>query len=110
MRPASAGTKLGRVGAVGLREIRKNEEARTVVRELSLHNEDEVPLEEEIHQQTAESEVAPNPLKSQSADNLEVGLRQEAYTWPRLVFAPLKKSGHIILDACTAEGTSFLIF
>lgn len=30
-------------------------------------------------------------------------LRNEAFHWPRLVFPPLKKSGHIIIDACTAE-------
>lgn len=104
MRPARADIRLGRIGAVGLREMRKNEEARSIVKELSLHNEDQVPIEEQPYQQTVESEVAPNP---QSGDKLEASLRQEAYTWPRLVFAPLKKSGHIILDACTAEGSSF---
>lgn len=31
-------------------------------------------------------------------------LRLESFQWPRLVFPPLKKSGHIILDGCTAEG------
>jgi len=40
--------------------------------------------------------------------NLQGILRQEAYQWPRLVFRPMKKSGHIILDSCTAEGLLFL--
>lgn len=31
-------------------------------------------------------------------------IRLEAYNWPRLVFPPLKRSGHVILDGCTAEG------
>lgn len=40
----------------------------------------------------------------ESPSNLEEALRSEAYGWPRLVFPPLKKSGHIIIDACTREG------
>ena len=28
----------------------------------------------------------------------------EAFEWPRLVFPPLKRSGHIILDACAPQG------
>jgi len=34
-------------------------------------------------------------------------MRTESYGWPRLVFPPMKKSGHVILDSCTAEGTIF---
>ncbi|KAG9313997.1 mitochondrial small ribosomal subunit Rsm22-domain-containing protein [Chiua virens] len=40
----------------------------------------------------------------ESPSYLEEALRNEAYGWPRLVFPPLKKSGHIIIDACTREG------
>jgi hypothetical protein len=39
-----------------------------------------------------------------TGSELQAQLRGEAYRWPRLVFPPLKKSGHVILDACTAEG------
>lgn len=39
-----------------------------------------------------------------SAADSEQRIRLEAYNWPRLVFPPLKRSGHIILDACTMEG------
>jgi len=42
--------------------------------------------------------------ESESPSDLEESLRSEAYGWPRLVFPPLKKSGHIIIDACTREG------
>lgn len=28
----------------------------------------------------------------------------EAYTWSRLVQAPMKKQGHVIMDVCTKEG------
>ncbi|KAF5374983.1 hypothetical protein D9758_000528 [Tetrapyrgos nigripes] len=82
-------TKLGRVGAVGMRELRKQNEARTVVKELTLHSEDEAPVEDQAD--AAESEPAPGPLLNRSPDDLENALRQEAYSWPRLVFNPLKK-------------------
>lgn len=42
-----------------------------------------------------------------SKSNLEESLRREAYRWPRLVFPPLKRSGHVIIDACTSEGLLF---
>ncbi|KAL4067352.1 mitochondrial small ribosomal subunit Rsm22-domain-containing protein [Scleroderma yunnanense] len=50
-----------------------------------------------------------NPVRAQTlqpmaATDLEEALRREAYGWPRLVFPPLKRSGHIIIDACTPEG------
>ena len=45
--------------------------------------------------------------RSLSADKLEAALRLEAYNWPRLVFPPLKRSGHIILDGCTEDGMTF---
>lgn len=31
-------------------------------------------------------------------------MRLKSFSWPRLVFPPLKRSGHIILDCCTPEG------
>ncbi|KAG8966561.1 37S ribosomal protein S22 [Tulasnella sp. 419] len=32
------------------------------------------------------------------------GMRKESYTWPRVIYPPLKRSGHIILDSCTQDG------
>lgn len=57
--------------------------------------------------QWAKTEVGPEsaPEEFESPSDLEEALRSEAYGWPRLVFPPLKKSGHIILDACTREGS-----
>ena len=46
----------------------------------------------------------------ESPSDLEEALRSEAYGWPRLVFPPLKKSGHIIIDACTREGSYPVLF
>lgn len=53
------------------------------------------------------AEVSPgleeNPLSY--PDTLtEDQFRDAAYSWPRIVFPPLKRSGHIILDSCTADG------
>lgn len=57
----------------------------------------ETPVLQEVS--VTESQSGPK-----SAAELEEALRLEAFSWPRLVFPPLKKSGHIILDSCTAEG------
>jgi ribosomal protein RSM22 (predicted rRNA methylase) len=50
-------------------------------------------------------EVSENGPDEDDGAALQHVFREEAFAWPRLVFPPLKKSGHIILDACTAEGT-----
>lgn len=31
-------------------------------------------------------------------------LRRDSYSWPRIIYPPLKRSGHVILDACTEDG------
>ncbi|KAG8891678.1 37S ribosomal protein S22 [Tulasnella sp. 417] len=31
-------------------------------------------------------------------------MRLDSYTWPRVIYPPLKRSGHVILDSCTADG------
>lgn len=45
-----------------------------------------------------------------SLGKIEGSLRKHAYHWPRLVFPPLKRSGHIILDSCTPAGRTFHTF
>lgn len=42
-----------------------------------------------------------------AGDESEDGIRLEAYQWPRMVFPPLKRSGHVVIDGCTAEGDPF---
>ncbi|KAJ9476372.1 putative S-adenosyl-L-methionine-dependent RNA methyltransferase RSM22, mitochondrial [Pseudozyma hubeiensis] len=34
----------------------------------------------------------------------ELAMRLESYTWPRLIRSPLKKGGHVTLDACCSSG------
>ena len=100
-RPALVDTSVGRVGSVGLQDLHK-QAATTTLRQLSIHkpqNEDATP--------TAVTNVVEEvglPPTNMDESALEGQLRQEAYQWPRLIFPPLKKSGHIILDACTNEG------
>ncbi|KIK70481.1 hypothetical protein GYMLUDRAFT_32504 [Collybiopsis luxurians FD-317 M1] len=106
-RPARPNRKLGRIGVVGKRELDKRSESQTVTKELGLHTEDNV--DELLAEASVVEDVIPstsdsNPLHIPFDDKLQAELRQEAYSWPRLVFTPLKKSGHIILDACTPEG------
>ncbi len=40
------------------------------------------------------------------ADAVEEGLRAEAYYWPRLVYPPLKRNGHVVMDTCHPSGES----
>ncbi|KAJ7070608.1 mitochondrial small ribosomal subunit Rsm22-domain-containing protein [Mycena amicta] len=100
-RPTDPGTNFGRVGRVGQSAL---ESAQAPIKELFLHGQVEpVPLEElELASDIADIQVAEQEPSSPAA--LNAALRLEAYNWPRLVFPPLKKSGHIILDACTPEG------
>ncbi|KAF8963940.1 mitochondrial small ribosomal subunit Rsm22-domain-containing protein [Flammula alnicola] len=103
-RPVGVTTNVGRVGAIGKRVLKKELEAAIPMKELQLHVEETTMV--------SESEVetlTPRTAITYEGDNLSHSdlhtlLRQEAYRWPRLVFPPLKKSGHIILDSCTAEG------
>lgn len=37
-------------------------------------------------------------------------IRAESFYWPRIVQPPLKRSGHILLETCTKEGASLLVF
>ncbi|KAH0837964.1 mitochondrial small ribosomal subunit Rsm22-domain-containing protein [Lanmaoa asiatica] len=89
---------VGRIGGVEREAIERAKAGTGVLRELQRareHSHDRTKAE-------AKPESAPEELESPS--NLENALRSEAYGWPRLVFPPLKKSGHIIIDACTREG------
>ncbi|KAL0577279.1 37S ribosomal protein S22 [Marasmius crinis-equi] len=101
-RPPKSTTHSGRIGAVGMRQLAKQAQDSVPIKELSLHNEHEEPSAEPTHKhELAEISVAP---ETRSTAELDASFRKESFYWPRLVFPPLKKSGHIILDSCTAEG------
>ncbi|CCM03775.1 uncharacterized protein FIBRA_05922 [Fibroporia radiculosa] len=112
-RPIPPGTKVGRIGDVGKREIAKLASKQTPVQELIIDHEQrhttEVPLsasDSSVELLTAEphAPTRAQPIKKWPETQVEDALRLEAYSWPRLVFPPLKRSGHIILDGCTREG------
>lgn len=106
-RPSPATTNYGRVGDVGKRALDQEALSQVPVKELQLHHEYEEAAVAATEVPAPDTETAIDVEKSlepQSRAELEEALRLEAYSWPRLVFPPLKKSGHIILDSCTAEG------
>jgi len=104
LRPESPGTVIGRVGPVGREE------------EVRLHNKRMAKLMEQNQGEpgpvvaspavTSSPEVGEQSVTTQAeVDELKATLRKEAVYWPRLIYPPLKKAGHVILDGCTEDGT-----
>ncbi|TFK77519.1 Rsm22-domain-containing protein [Pluteus cervinus] len=100
IRPTNATTTLGRIGEVGRRALEDEARSSAPVKELRLHNEESASLP---HQPVQVPDISQSSETLSPAELNEV-LRQEAYQWPRLIFPPIKKSGHIILDSCTSAG------
>jgi ribosomal protein RSM22 (predicted rRNA methylase) len=109
-RPTAGNTKVGRVGDVGKWATDKEALSRVPVKELMLHVERDGSDAE--HSNTAITSTSIGSSETDGEANapaeLEEALRMEAFGWPRIVFSPLKRSGHVILDSCTAEGESFM--
>ncbi|KAJ3487116.1 hypothetical protein NLI96_g3758 [Meripilus lineatus] len=110
-RPVRAQTTVGRVGGVGKRELVKLSSKQASVTELLVDGEshstgtsgesvEDVQIKSDVGQHGENAIVESSLL----GDELDIALRAEAYNWPRLVFPPLKRSGHIIIDGCTQEG------
>jgi hypothetical protein len=112
-RPVAGNIKVGRVGEVGKRDMYNEVMSQAPVKELKLHGD-----HDEAHSKDAECpsmpaaagsiDVADEDGEPLSHEELDAALRLEAFGWPRLVFPPLKKSGHVILDSCTAEGEFYV--
>jgi hypothetical protein len=88
------------MGEIGKRAPQRLKE--TPIKELEVHVEG---AESALPSQTEIPEVA-DPDHGLSHSEVQAQLRLAAYQWPRLIFPPLKKGGHVILDACTVEGVS----
>ena len=99
-RPERVDTNVGRIGEVGKRAIKVS---KTPIKELEVHVEG---VESALPSPTEIPDVA-DPDHGLSSSEIEAQLRIEAYQWPRLVFPPMKRGGHVILDACTVDGISF---
>jgi ribosomal protein RSM22 (predicted rRNA methylase) len=110
---------LGRVGAIGhdANKAQMEKEQKKVIRELEVHVEGE-EMESAVMtlagSSAEESRSKTETITPESeGDDLSEALRLESYAWPRLIFPPLKRSGHIILDVCAPSGTyhqSFIPF
>lgn len=98
---------LGRVGAVGKSALER-EALKSSIKELQVHSEDASDVDSHSQEAEAGAVTTPSlPEAGSATEDVDEAIRLEAYQWPRLVFPPLKKSGHIILDECTAEGRPF---
>ncbi|KZT55403.1 Rsm22-domain-containing protein [Calocera cornea HHB12733] len=85
----------GRLGGVGKAEVLREREKRAAQLPEFHHDEEPIvglPEEEEVAMSTV-----------MHADH--EAIRLEAYEWPRIVYPPLKRSGHIVFDMCTKSGT-----
>lgn len=90
---------------MGKDALEKEAKEPKTIKELMLHDGHEL---EELEDAAAAVEglSSADVVETQSAEELQEAFRLEAFSWPRLVFPPMKRSGHIILDSCTAEGLS----
>lgn len=100
-RPEDPGTALGRVGLVGRRWEENVRSKRVRKMQEEGHGEEKVFVPEQAEEPVEDASQAPE----MEAEDLKVALRKEAMFWPRLNMPPLKKAGHIVMDACTRDGT-----
>lgn len=92
LRPEAPGTSLGRIGLIGRKEQLKTAH----VKELQEEGEGDkkvLVLRQDLQEPQMDD------------DELKAALRKEAMFWPRLNMPPLKKPGHIVMDACIQDGT-----
>lgn len=94
---------VGKMGPISYEELQKDMDRRSgLVLYPDTHaNEEHIRAQEEDIQT---AEIVTGQGIPESLANIEGSLREHAYHWPRLVFPPLKRSGHIILDSCTPSG------
>jgi ribosomal protein RSM22 (predicted rRNA methylase) len=94
----------GRVGLVGRWEIEALEaKIRGAVPPAELQEVDGTAESEAPASADASVPVAADATPAPDGP-LAAALRAEAHAWPRLVFPPLKRSGHVILDVCAPSG------
>lgn len=76
---------------------------------VSMAEVDEAAVETEaLASDSVESEIR-DAAEVLDSEEMLATLREEASTWPRLVAPPMKRSGHVIMDACCANGSSAFI-
>jgi len=100
-RPTIPDIVVGRLGEVGRRQ-KELEEAKRPPITLELDDGSSQTLPTPVIANTA-PEKPLEPYGGNSAE-IEDALKAEAFHWPRLVFPPLKKSGHVVMDVCDPSG------
>lgn len=98
-RPISSTQEAGRRGGVA-KEMEEREMRKALDRNVGKI----VPVwgaQEGTYEVVRQSDELPTAVQpSIGAEDVSDSLRQEAYTWPRLVYPPLKRSGHVVMDTC----------
>ncbi|KAL1411722.1 cell wall biogenesis and architecture protein [Vanrija albida] len=110
-RPAAvaADVAVGRVGGVGRAEVARlaaKAVGHTELREVEGGGEFEmvsVPGDQAALA-AASAAADASPELGDAKDEMDAALRTEAHGWPRLVALPLKRSGHVVIDACMPNG------
>lgn len=105
----ASGVAVGRVGSVGRAEV-----ARLAARAVGHTELREVEGEGDFEMVSvpgdraalaaAEAASAASPESGAAKDEMYASLRAEAHGWPRLVTLPIKRSGHVVIDACMPNG------
>jgi hypothetical protein len=101
-RPSTPNVRVGRLGEVGRRQ-KQLEQAKLPRIELEPDNWDTwTPPVSAVAGMFPEKALEPQACNPAAIDSL---LKAEAFHWPRLIFPPLKKSGHVVMDVCAPSGT-----
>ncbi|WVR04628.1 3-methyl-2-oxobutanoate hydroxymethyltransferase [Kwoniella sp. DSM 27419] len=99
-------SSLGRVGGVGKEEAEKarlKRDGRSVLREVEGH-EGVLEMVSLPEGEEGPAEVDTSNSSEGSRAQMWTDMREEAYVWPRLVAPPMKRSGHVTMDACCPDG------
>ncbi|KAI9444934.1 Rsm22-domain-containing protein [Lactarius indigo] len=100
-RPIIPDVKVGRLGEVGRRQIQKGAKRAPVELEL---DDGGSPAPTQLANAGVPPEEIAEPCAHDPAE-IDSLLKAESFHWPRLVFPPLKKSGHVVMDVCAPSGT-----
>ena len=100
-RPSIPDVKVGRSGDVGRRQMQLEEAKRPPV-ELKLDDENTATSSTHVIASTdTEKTIESHGHEPAEIENL---IKAEAFHWPRIIFPPLKKSGHVAMDVCGPSG------
>lgn len=97
-RPERVDTNVGRMGGFGRNSKSGSKTPINELEELHVEGTGSASPSRTETPEDADSDHGMSPFE------LRAQLRLEAYEWPRLIFPPMKKGGHAILDACTVGG------